>query len=54
MSAGSYTVDTSFAGSTDYTGVQSAPVTFTTMPGTATVALTVSTSSSVYGQPIGR
>jgi Bacterial Ig-like domain (group 3) len=52
VSAGSYTVVASFAGSTDYAGVQSAPVTFTIMPGTATVALTASTSSSVYGQPI--
>ena len=49
---GTYTVVGSFVGSTDYEAVQSAPVTFTIGKGAATVALTSSGGSAVYGQSI--
>ncbi len=50
--AGTYTVVAGFAGNADYLAVQSAPVTFTIGVGTATIALTSSTGSTVYGQAI--
>ena len=54
---GTYTVEAAYAGSADYVGVRSAPVTFTikpasATPGTATIALTVSSGSAVFGQAI--
>ena len=49
---GVYTVVASFAGSADYAAVQSAPVTFTITAGTDAIGLSVSTSSSVYGEPV--
>ena len=50
--AGTYTVVASFAGTADYSAVQSAPVAFTIGQGTATIALTSSIGSAVYGQAI--
>jgi hypothetical protein len=50
--AGVYTVVASFAGSADYAAVQSAPVTFTITAGTDAIGLSVSTASSVFGEPI--
>ncbi len=50
--AGTYTVVAGFAGSANYSAVKSSPVTFTIGPGTATIALTSSTGSAVYGQPM--
>ena len=49
---GVYTVVASFAGSADYAAVQSAPVTFTITAGTDAIGLSVSTSSSVFGEPV--
>jgi Bacterial Ig-like domain (group 3)/Right handed beta helix region len=49
---GTYTVVASFAGSADYKPVQSAPVTFTIQPAVASVTLTSSVTTSIYGQPI--
>ena len=49
---GTYTVVASFAGTSDYSAVQSAPVTFSISPTPATVLLTSSSGSAVYGQPI--
>ena len=48
--AGTYTVVAGFAGDADYSAVESAPVTFTIKGGTATITLTSSTSTAVYGQ----
>ncbi len=50
--AGTYTVVASFAGTADYFAVESAPVTFTIGPATATITLASSTGSTVYGQAI--
>ncbi len=50
--AGAYTVVASFAGSANYTAAQSSAVPFTIAPGTATIALTSSSSSITYGQAI--
>ena len=50
--AGTYTVVASFPGSADYAAIQSAPTTFAITPSTATIALTSSPSTAVYGQPI--
>ena len=50
--AGVYTVVASFAGSADYAAVQSAPVTFTISAGTDAISLSVSTSSSDFGEPV--
>ena len=47
---GTYTVVASFAGSTDYSAVQSAPVTFTIGQAIPTIALTASVNSAIYGQ----
>jgi hypothetical protein len=41
-----------FPGSADYAAMQSAPVSFTINPGTATVALSSSAGSAAYGQPV--
>ena len=49
---GTYTVVASFAGTADYSSVQSSPVTFTISAGAAAVTLTSSASSAVFGQPI--
>ena len=49
---GVYTVVASFAGSADYAAVQSAPVTFSITAGTDAIGLSVSTSSSVFGEPV--
>jgi hypothetical protein len=50
--AGNYTVVASFPGTADYSAVQSAPVAFTIGQATATIALTSSLGSAVYGQAI--
>ncbi len=50
--SGTYTVVARFAGTANYLGVQSAPVTFTISAGAATIALSSSTASAVYGQAI--
>jgi large repetitive protein len=50
--AGTYTVVASFAGTANYSAVQSEPVTFTIRLATATVAFASSAGSTVYGQPI--
>jgi Bacterial Ig-like domain (group 3) len=50
--AGTHTAVASFAGSADYSAVQSAPFTFTIGVDTAAIALASSTGSAVYGQPI--
>jgi Bacterial Ig-like domain (group 3) len=50
--AGTYTVVAAFPGTADYSPIQSAPVTFTISPATATIALTASAGSAVYGQSV--
>ena len=50
--SGTYTVVARFAGTANYLAVQSAPVTFTISAGAATITLTSSTGSGVYGQAI--
>ena len=51
--SGTYTVVASFAGSADYSAVQStAPVTFTIGHATPTIALSASVNSPVYGQSV--
>jgi Bacterial Ig-like domain (group 3) len=49
---GSYTVVASFAGTADYLAVESAPVSFTIGGLNSTIALSTSTGSAVFGQPI--
>jgi hypothetical protein len=49
---GTYTVVAAFPGSDDYAAAQSAPVTFTIDPGTATLALSASAGSAAYGQSV--
>jgi ELWxxDGT repeat protein len=49
---GTYTVLARFPGSTDYEPVNSAPSTFTINQGTASIAISTSARSAVYGQPI--
>jgi ELWxxDGT repeat protein len=49
VSAGTYTVVASFAGSTDYTSASSAPLTFTI--GKATLTVTADNRSRLYGAP---
>ena len=49
---GTYTVVASFAGSTDYKPVESPAVTFTIEPTVASIALSSSTTSTVYGQSV--
>ncbi len=50
--AGTYTVVASFPGTLDYASVQSKPVPFTIEPETATLALTSSVASPVFGQSV--
>ncbi len=49
---GIYTAVASFPGDIDYSAAVSAPATFVIGPGAATVALTPSGSSAVFGQPV--
>ena len=50
--AGNYTVVADFPGSTHYSAVRSAPVAFTIAQGTATIALSSSVTSAVFGQSV--
>jgi hypothetical protein len=50
--SGTYTVVAGFQGSADYAAVQSAPVTFTINQGPASVLLTSSGGSAVFGQSV--
>jgi hypothetical protein len=50
--AGTYTVVAVFPGNTNYAAVQTAAVPFTIAQGNATIALTASGSSAVYGQSV--
>jgi hypothetical protein len=50
--AGTYTVVARFPGSADYAPSQSKPATFAIAPGAATIALTPSVSTAVYGQTV--
>jgi hypothetical protein len=50
--AGTYTAVASFGGSADYAPIRSAPATFTIGRASATIALTSSGGSAVYGQPV--
>jgi hypothetical protein len=50
--AGTYTVVARFPGSADYLAADSEPATFAIAPVAATIALTSSTSSPVYGQAV--
>ena len=50
--AGTYTVVASFPGSADYAAAQSQPTTFVIVPGSATLTLTSSGGSAVYGQAV--
>ena len=50
--AGTYTVVARFPGSADYAPAQSKPATFAIAPGAATIALTPSVSTAVYGQTV--
>ena len=49
---GTYTVIAAFPGSTDYAATQSSPITFTIAQAKATITLTSSGGSSVYGQSV--
>ena len=49
---GTYTVVAAFAGDANYSATVSAPVTFTIGQGAATIALTSTSGSSVYGGPV--
>ena len=49
---GTYTVVASFAGSSDYKPAQSEAVTFTIQPAIASVGLSASATSAVYGQSV--
>ena len=50
--AGTYTVVARFPGSADYAAAQSKPATFVIAPAAATITLTSSSSSPVYGQAV--
>ncbi len=50
--AGTYTVVASFAGSTDYASTRPSPETFTIGRGSATITLTPSGGSAVFGQSV--
>ncbi len=50
--AGTYTVVASFPGSADYAAIQSTPTTFVISPSPATIALSSSASTAVYGQAV--
>ena len=50
--AGTYTVVARFPGSADYAAAQSKPATFVIAPAAATIILTSSSSSPVYGQAV--
>ena len=49
---GTYTVVAAFTGDANYSATVSAPVTFTIAQGAATIAVTSTSSSSVYGGPL--
>jgi hypothetical protein len=52
IASGTYSVVASFPGSTDYSAVQSTPVTFVIGQATATISLASSGGSAVYGQSV--
>ncbi len=52
VAAGTYTVVAGFAGSADYSAVQSKPVTFTIARAASKIAISSSAGSALYGQPV--
>jgi hypothetical protein len=50
--AGTYTVVASFAGTDDYSSIQSAPVSFMIQAASSRITLTSSASAAVFGEPI--